>query len=364
MKVRARTSRRTPLVAGLAGVAALALLASSCSLAGGGGDGGGSAAADDDTVVLLTHSDFVMPDALQQRFESETGLDLQIQQSDSVGALVTGLVDDAGRPAGDVAFGVDNTFASRTLDDDVFASYGEPLPPGVADFALEGDDEGRLVPVDSSDVCVNVDTTWFAARDLAPPRTLEDLTDPDYRGLLVTPSAAYSSTGLAFLLASVSEFGEDGWEDYWTDLMANDTLVVQDWTNAYQGEFTQGGEGGDRPIVVSYASSPPFTVGDDGEPTTEALLDTCYGQVEYAGVLEGAAHPEAARELVDFLVGDEMQAALPEAMYVYPVAAGVELPADWAQFAPRSADPRAVDPAEIEANRQEWLTEWTDLTTR
>jgi len=354
MRSRARTSTVT------AGAAALVLLVSSCSLAGGGDE----ATTGDDTVVLLTHSDFVMSDELQRQFEQESGYDLQIQQSDSVGALVTEVVDDAGEPAGDVAFGVDNTFASRTLDADVFEPYGEDVPAGVSDYDLSTDADGRLVPVDNSDVCVNVDTTWYAERGQTPPRTLEDLADPAYRGQLVTPSAAYSSTGLAFLLASVAEFGEDGWADYWSDLMANDTLVVQDWTNAYQGEFTQGGEDGDRPIVVSYASSPPFTVGDDGRPTTKALLDTCYGQVEYAGVLDGAANPGGARELVAFMLGEDMQAALPESMYVYPVVADVPLPRDWSRFAPRSEDPRAVDPDEIEANRQEWLTEWTDLTTR
>ena len=58
-----------------------------------------------------------------------------------------------------------------------------------------------LAPVDNGNVCVNVDTTWFAEHDLEPPATLEDLTDPAYEGLFVTPSALSSSPGLAFLLA-------------------------------------------------------------------------------------------------------------------------------------------------------------------
>ena len=73
--------------------------------------------------------------------------------------------------------------------------------------------------------------------------------------------------------------------------------------------------------MLSYDSSPAFTV-DGGRSTTAALLDTCFRQVEYAGVLAGAANPEGAEALVDWLLTDEVQAALPRAMYVFPVSDG------------------------------------------
>lgn len=315
-------------------------------------------------VVLVTHESFHLPKKLVTQFEDESGYDLEVRASGDAGALTTKLALTADNPTGDVAFGVDNTFASRALDEGVFAESGVDLPAGAEDFALPGDDAGRLVPIDNGNVCVNVDTTWFAEHDLAPPTALEDLADPAYEGLFVTSSALSSSPGMAFLLSTVAEYGED-WPAYWERLMANDTLVVDGWTDAYFGEFTQGGEKGTRPIVLSYDSSPAFTVpeGSD-ESSTEALLDTCFEQVEYAGVLEGADNPEGAQALIEFLLGDEVQAALPESMYVFPVVDGVELPADWARYAEQPAAPYELDPAEIAANRESWLEEWRDVTTR
>ena len=134
------------------------------------------------------------------------------------------------------------------------------------------------------------------------------------------------------------------------------------WSDAYQVDFTQGGGEGSRPIVVSYDSSPAFTVAD-GATTTRALLDTCYRQVEYAGVLEGADDPEGARAVLRWLVSPEVQAALPESMYVFPVRDGVDLPADWASFAEQPEDPYSLDPEEVSSERDQWLRTWTDVTS-
>ncbi len=356
--VRARSFHQS--LTTLAVVSALGLAASSCSLVGAD-DGNG--ADDATTVVLLTHSDFYLPDEVVADFEAESGYQLEVRPSDGVGDLVNLVSDQAGKPSGDAVFGVDNTFASRVLGAGAVAAYGEELPDGVADYALPGDDEGALVPVDNGNVCVNVDDTWFAKQKIDPPQTLDDLAAPTYRGLFVTPSATGSSPGLAFLLTTIAAYGDD-WPDYWQRLLDNDTEVVSGWSEAYEGEFTQGGGGGGKPIVLSYDSSPAFTVTDDGSSTTSALLDTCYQQVEYAGVLDGAGNPDGARALIDFLVGDEVQGALPESMYVFPVAAGATLPADWAKHAERPTEPFQVDPAAIEANREDWLLEWTDLISR
>ena len=335
---------------------------SGCSLTGGDTaeedrqETGGS-------VVLVTHESFNLPKKLRREFERESGYDLEVRAAADAGALTTKLVLTADNPTGDVAFGIDNTFASRALDEGVFAEAGVDLPSGAEEYALPGD-ESRLVPVDNASVCVNVDTTWFAEQGLAPPATLEDLADPAYEGLFVTSSALSSSPGLAFLLSTVAEYGDD-WPAYWERLMANDTLVVDGWSDAYYGEFTQGGEKGSRPIVLSYDSSPAFTVpeGSD-ESSTAALLDTCFRQVEYAGVLAGADNPEGAEALLEFLLSDAVQAALPESMYVFPVSDSVELPDEWAQHAEQPSAPYEVDPAEIAANRETWLEEWRDVVTR
>ena len=346
-------------------VASALLLLSACSLVGEGDDPDPDPATGEapSEVVLVTHDSFALPKKLVRQFEAESGTTLEVRSAGDAGTLTNRLVLTKDSPTGDVAFGVDNTFASRALDADVFADSGVTLPAGAEDFALD-DGTDRLVPVDTGSVCVNVDTTWFDERGVPAPQTLDDLTDPTYQDLFVLPGAATSSPGMAFLLSTIVEYG-DAWPDYWTDLMANGAKLTSGWSDAYYVDFTQGGGDGERPIVLSYDSSPAFTPTADGSAsTTAALLDTCFRQVEYAGVLEGAANPEGAQALIDFLLTPEVQAALPESMYVFPVVDGVELPEEWARFATRPDDPYTLDPAEITAHREEWLTTWSDVTSR
>ncbi len=351
--------------------ATLLLALTACSVAGGGGEeetttgsaADGSTVADRD-VTLLVHDSWYMPKKVLKAFEQESGYRVEVQTNGDAGALTNKLVLTQDNPLGDAVFGIDNTFASRAVDQGVLAPYTPgDLPASVADYALDGEAGEQLTPVDWGDVCVNVDEEWFAERDQAPPKTLDDLADPVYRDLFVTPAAATSSPGFAFLLATIGEYGEDGWEDYWTRLMDNGARVAKDWTEAYTVDFTAGGGNGDRPVVLSYSSSPPFTIPKgQGSPTTSALLDTCFRQVEYAGVLAGADNPEGAQALVDFLVDRTFQTALPENMYVYPVDDTTPLPPLWEQWAEPAADPIEVDPAEITAQRDDWIRTWSDVT--
>lgn len=357
MRTRALATTITTLTTALATTFALA----GCSLGGGGDE---TTARGAEQVVLVTHDSFNLPKELKARFEKESGYQLVVRQSGDAGALTNKLVLTVDDPTGDVAFGVDNTFASRALQAGVFADHTPAdLPAGVDAYDLPGDDGKRLTPVDNGNVCVNIDTTWFDAHHVTPPSTLDDLAKPAYRNLFVTPGATTSSPGLAFLLATIARYGEDGWQGYWKRLLANGTKVDEGWEDAYTVDFTQGGGKGSRPIVLSYDSSPAFTV-SGGTSTTKALLDTCFRQVEYAGVLTGAKNPEGARALVDFLLDEDVQAALPDAMYVFPVVSGTPLPADWSTYAVQPGKPWTVAPEDVDAHRDEWLRSWSDLVSQ
>jgi thiamine transport system substrate-binding protein len=349
----------------VAAAAATLALAAGCSLSTGESEepaSGGDEAKG--TVVVATHDSWAAPKPLLRRFTQETGYAVRIVPSGDAGALTNKLVLTKESPVADAVYGIDNTFASRAVEAGVLADHTPDEPaPGADRYALDGDAAGSLTPVDWSDVCVNVDDTWFADQDLAPPASLDDLVEPEYRDLFVTPGATTSSPGFAFLLATIGKYGESGWQDYWAGLMANGTKVTSGWSDAYEVDFT--GAGGDRPVVLSYSSSPPFTVPEDGSrPTTSALLDTCFRQVEYAGVLGGAENPEGAAAFVDFLTDVPFQESLPENMYVYPVNADAELPPAWARWAPAADDPWEVDPEDIAEHRDEWLRAWGDLVTR
>lgn len=316
-------------------------------------------------VVLATHDSWNMDERVLAAFEKETGYQLEVQGHGDAGQLTNKLVLSKERPIADVVYGIDNTFASRALENEVIADPGDEASDAAArEYALEGDDAGVLVPIDYGDVCVNVDDTWFAEKNLSAPTTLDDLTEPAYKDLFVTPGANTSSPGMAFLLTTIAKYG-DQWPSYWEKLLANGAKVTSGWEDAYTVDFTAGSEKGTRPIVLSYSSSPPFTIPEGGDrPTTSALLDTCYRQVEYAGVLEGAANVEGAQALVEFMAGEQFQSALPDNMYVYPVSPEAQVPEAWARWAPTAKDPFEVDPGTVTKQRSAWLGTWRDLVTR
>jgi thiamine transport system substrate-binding protein len=315
-------------------------------------------------VVLVTHDSWNLPKKLVAQWEQQTGYHLVVRASGDAGKLTNKLVLTQGNPDGDVAFGVDNTFATRALKAGVFDDYTPAdVPSGVSDYDVAGDSGQHLTPIDHSDVCVNVDTTWFAAHHLAVPTSLDDLTKPAYKDLFVTPGASTSSPGMAFLLATIAKYG-DQWPDYWSKLMANGAEITDGWDQAYEVEFTQGGGNGKRPIVLSYDSDPAFTVQKDGSTTTKALLDTCFTDVEYAGVLAGAKNTPGAQAFVDWLLSPAVQAQLPGSMYVFPVVSGTKLPRSWAKYAIQPTQPLTVSPDDIDANREKWLQQWSDVTSR
>ncbi|HET8605376.1 MAG TPA: thiamine ABC transporter substrate-binding protein [Marmoricola sp.] len=343
----------------------LALAASLSLVAAGAAGCGGSSAASSKTLVVATHDSWAMSKKVMADFEKQTGITVKIQPQGDAGELTNKLVLTKGDPVADMTYGIDNTFASRAVDAGVLSSYAPPdAPASLQRFALPpGGGAGQLTPIDYGDVCVNVDDSWFQAHHKAPPRTLQDLTKPAYKGLFVTEGATTSSPGMAFLLTTIDRFG-NGWQGYWRKLMANGTKIDAGWSDAWDVDYTAGGGHGDRPIVLSYASSPPDTVDKQtGRPTTSALLDTCFRQVEYAGVLQGASNPKAAHEFIDFMLGKEFQSQLPEEMYVYPVDTSVKLPADWARWAKVAPHPSTMPPSEITAHRSQWLSQWRDVTS-
>lgn len=319
------------------------------------------------TVQLLTHDSFALSEDVIAEFEESSGIELELVTGGDAGSMVAGAILAAGAPTADVMFGVDNTLVTRTLDEGVFEPYTSPEAAGLRPELADQTFDGRVTPIDFGDVCINIDDTWFAAEGIEPAATLEDLADPKYRDLLVVQDPGTSSPGLAFLLSTVSRYG-DSWPDYWQRLADNGVKVSGSWSDAYYGDFTFGG-GGDRPIVVSYATSPPaeivYAEGEPpAQPSTSVMTDGCYRQIEYAGILAGTDQPEAAQRVIDWLLSPEVQQDIPLNMFVFPAMDGTPLPEVFTDFAAQVEDAEQL-PAEFVANNVgDLLAEWGSVMGR
>ena len=316
------------------------------------------------TLTLVTYSSFPVEgtplNEAIDAFEADSGIDVEILVAGDTGTMVTKAVLTAGDPEGDVMWGIDSTMLGRAVDGGVFEPYRPAGIDAVRTGLVESIPDDLVTPVDFGDVCVNADREWFDEQGLVIPDTLEDLADPAYVGLLAVQDPSTSSPGLAFLLGTIARFADD-WEGYWAALASNDVLVTSDWDSAYYGAFTRAG--GDRPLVVSYGSSPPYEVlfGEDPDALvapTSVIADTCYRQIEYAGVLRGTAMRDEARRFIDFLISDDFQRHVPLDLYVFPA---IEIPLDpvFVRHAVIPDNPAVMDPAMIDANRADWIERWT-----
>jgi thiamine transport system substrate-binding protein len=322
-------------------------------------------------LTVMTHDSFAISEEIIAEFEDAYDTTIVLLPSGDTGAALNQAILAKNNPLADVFFGVDNAFMSRALQEEIFEPY-ESLGLINVPVELKLDPSFHLLPVDYGDVCLNYDKAWFDEHNLELPSSLQDLVNPKYKGLLAAENPATSSPGLAFLLATIDAFGEDGvytYLDYWADLRANDLLVTNGWEDAYYGQFTVAGDG-ERPLVVSYASSPAAEFVYADPPVTESPSASliapgmCFRQVEFVGILKGASNRSLAEAWVDFMLSRKFQEDIPLNMFVYPANREAELPqsfVDWAQVAHESAD---IDPGIIEANREKWIEEWTDVVLR
>ncbi len=307
-------------------------------------------------VVVVTHDSFAVSQDVLDEFTRDSGLTVKIVQNGDAGQVVNSAILSAGAPQGDVLFGVDNTFLSRAQEAGVFVDYQASGAPA----ALAQDAPG-VTPIDTGAVCLNYDTAYFANRPA--PDSPADLIDSQYRDLAVVQNPATSSPGLAFLLSTVAT--QQDWQQYWRDLKANGVKVVDGWDNAYYRQFSGGSGEGDRPIVVSYSTSPAAEVmfsEDPAAPPPTANVDAqCFRQVEYAGVLAGARNESGAKTFVDFMLSKAFQDDIGGQMFVYPVIEGAKVPPAFRKYAPQPADPVVMQPDEIAAGRDEWIDQWSAI---
>ena len=321
------------------------------------------------TLTMLSHDSFALSDAVLQKFEADNNVTVKFIKQGDAGQALNRAILTKDSPEADVLFGVDNTFLGRALDAGILDPY-KPTELANVSATFQLDPSSRLIPIDYGDVCMNFDKAYFTQKKLAVPQALSDLTKPEYKNLLVVEDPAASSPGLAFMLATVSAFGETGWLKFWQQLKANGVKVVEDWNTAYYTDFSGSSGKGSRPIVVSYASSPPAEVVFANPPINEPPIGTivapksCFRQIEFAGILKGTQNRDLAEKWIDFLLSQPYQEDIPLQQYVYPVNSQAKLPDVFVKWSVVPDQPATLAPDVIAQNRDQWIEQWTNTVLK
>ncbi len=306
---------------------------------------------------VLTHASFALPKPLLAQFEKEAGITLRITKAGDAGEMLNKLILTRANPVADVVFGIDNVLAGKALAAQVLDPWEGPAV-GDSKITLPA----GLVPVDYGYVTLNFDKAWFVKKGLALPRSLEDLTQPAYARLVVVQSPATSSPGNAFLLATIGALGEAKAFDWWARMRANGVKVTKGWSEAYYTEFSHNG--GARPLVVSYASSPAaevfYSKVKPTEPPTGSLTlpGGVFRQIEGVALVRGGREREAALRFVQFLRSPAAQQALQTGMWMFPVDATVAR----VDALLHAVEPAAFDSPGAQAiadKNAEWVQRWT-----
>ncbi|MGW2849912.1 thiamine ABC transporter substrate-binding protein, partial [Streptomyces sp. NPDC001274] len=124
----------------------------------------------------------------------------------------------------------------------------------------------------------------------------------------------------------------------------------------------------DRPLVVSYASSPPVEVlyakPQPAQAPTGVVTGACFRQIEFAGLLDGAPNEKGGKALLDFLISKRFQEDMPLNMFVNPVSGDAKLPELFTKFGATVDRPGTVAPELIAKNREQWVQSWSSLVVK
>ena len=317
------------------------------------------------TLTIMTHDSFAISESIITEFEQANDVQIQFIRSGDTGSALNQAILSKDNPLADVFYGVDNTFLTRALNAEIFIPYESAMLAEIP-AAFKIDEGNHATPINYGDVCINYDKAYFRDHNLTIPNTLEALTQPEYEGLLVVQNPATSSPGLAFLMATIAQFGEGGYLDYWQSLRENNVAVVSSWETAYYTNFSGSSGQGPQPMVVSYGSSPAaeviFAETELDESPTGSIIgpNTCFRQIEFAGILKGTQNQDLASAFIDYMLSVPFQEDIPLQMFVFPVNPNASLPEAFIDHVQIPDQPASLPSELIEQHREAWIDAWLE----
>lgn len=331
----------------------------------------------DGVLRLLTYDIAAFSESMLDEFTNQTGYEVELIRTDDAGGILEQLLQTRQAQQADLAIGLDNTYLQTALNFCLLQTHNANVS-GIATEALQPYDGPLAVPFDQGDVCLNYDETRVDGTNLTVPTSLWNLTEPAWAGQVAFPSPVTSSPGRAFMSATVDYFENDDDEttnafDWWRAMAANDAIFTTGWTEAYEIHYSGGygewveGHLGDAAMTVSYCHSPgveAFYGGNWTKSTSLTLPRASFHQVEYAGVINGAAEMTAANAFIEYLLSESVNHNMPENNLMKSVLNGASFPETdgYAHHTDIPSLNAEISNERIAGEMEDWIERWTEAT--
>ena len=319
-----------------------------------------SRAQNEEPLTVYTYDSFVSfgaADVISSAFQDATGRNVRFVATADSRTMLSKLIserDSGGTPA-DAFVGVEVNDLGTARENDVFQAISSDGVPNLQHVPtdIRFDPENRLIPYEHGFITLVYDSEQIDPADV--PRTFEALLDERYRDSLIVEDPRTSSPGLSFLLWTIAERGEDGYIDYWQELMPNVLTITQGWSQAFQ-LFTDG----EAPMMVSFSTDHAFDVivNDSDQLRVLTLDDQAYRTIFGMGVVRGTDQPQLARQFLNVMLSPDVQSQLSETEWMIPASDNARVRNVWWQNVVVPEEPVLLPSERVTENLDNWVDRW------
>jgi len=233
-------------------------------------------------------------DLISAAFKKKTGLDVDFWR-DSANKVTDRVAAEfrAGKPQADVVLTTTSTMRLSQRDG-LLAKYDSPSAKAFPKHVIDA----NLGPAYRSTVIGVVYNTGII-KPAEAPKSLEDITKPQYKGKVVFPDPSQHTTTAQWLASLHKIMGNEKADKFIHDLAASKPLLVPSLTPA--GERITTGE---TPIGVAFLKNVVF-YGRNGVPLDYVRSEKFMGDGQSITLAAKEPHPSAGKAFVDFFLGEE-----------------------------------------------------------